>query len=278
MAVIAMTREMATLGRDVAAGLAERLRLVIIHHELVEHDIAERSGLRESQVHRFLEGEATMMERWRIDGSKMARYTAREIIELAVKGNVLIRGWGATYLLRQVPHVVCVRICAPMPFRTRMLMKRMGIADPASARREIERSDAAHSGAMRRLFGIDWTDAAHYALTLNTQRVPVANCVEQIALLSESEPFRETQQSRAILMDQLIETRVRTALEEHFDGHIRAVGIDVQVKDGKAVLSGAISDERLIADIVRRVHAVEGVTQVESNIQYLGFAQSQGYL
>lgn len=37
------------------------------------------------------EGEATMMERWRIDGSKMARYTAREIIELAVKGNVLIR-------------------------------------------------------------------------------------------------------------------------------------------------------------------------------------------
>jgi cytidylate kinase len=278
MAVIAMTREMATLGRDVAAGLAERLGLQIVHHELVEHDIAKQSGMRESQVHRFLEGEATMMERWRIDGARMARYTAREIIELAVKGNVLIRGWGATYLLRSVPHVVCARICAPMPFRTRMLMKRLGIADPPAARREIERNDAAHNGVMQRLFGIDWTDASHYAITLNTQRVPVATCVEQIAMLSESEPFHETQQSRAILMDQLIETRVRTALDERFDGNMRAIGIDVQVRDGRVTLSGAISDERLIAEIVRRVHAVEGVTHVESNIQYLNFAQGQRYI
>ncbi len=278
MPVIAMTREMATQGRDVAAGLAERLRLKIIHHELVEHDIAERSGLKESQVHRFLEGEATLMERWRIDGTKMARYTAREIIELAVKGDVLIRGWGATHLLRSVPHVVCVRICAPMAFRTRVLMKRMRIADPPAARREIERNDAAHNGVVRRLFGIDWTDASNYAITLNTQRVPVSNCVEQIALLSESEPFRETQESRAILMDHLIETRVRTALDEHFDGSMSAVGIDVQVRSGKATLSGAISDERLIAEIVRRVHAVEGVTHVESNIQFLNFAQGQRYI
>lgn len=89
------------------------------------------------------------MERLRIDGTRMARYTAREIIEIAVKGNVLIRGWGATYLLRSVPHVLCVRICAPMPFRTRMLMKRLGIAVPRRAprdraqRRSPQRRDAA---------------------------------------------------------------------------------------------------------------------------------------
>ena len=113
MAVIAMTREMATLGKDVAAGLAERLGLDIVHHELVEHDIAERSGMRESEVHRFLEGEASLLERWKIDRKRLSRYTAQEILELAVKGNVLIRGWGAEYLLRAVPHVICVRICAP---------------------------------------------------------------------------------------------------------------------------------------------------------------------
>ena len=52
MPVIAMTREMGTLGKEVAAGLAERLGLEVVHHELVEHDISERSGLRESEVHR----------------------------------------------------------------------------------------------------------------------------------------------------------------------------------------------------------------------------------
>jgi hypothetical protein len=36
MAVIAMTREIGTLGKDVAAGLAERLGLDVIHHELIK--------------------------------------------------------------------------------------------------------------------------------------------------------------------------------------------------------------------------------------------------
>ena len=274
MAVIAMTREMATLGKDVAAGLANRLGLQVVHHELVEHDIAERSGLRESEVHRFLEGEASLLTRWRINQKNMSRYTAQEILELAAKGNVLIRGWGACYLLRSVPHIVSVRICAPMRFRTRVLMKRMGIADPASARREIERNDAAHNGTMQRMFGVDWMDASLYAITLNTSRVPPEDCVAHIARMCESETFRETEYSRAELMDQLIMARVTSMLSEHFGASYNVIGIDAQVKNSKVTLSGAISDEHVIADIVRRVRAVDGVSGVESKIQYLAFTRS----
>ena len=135
MAVITMTREMATLGKDVAAGLAERLGLTVIHHEIVERDIAERAGMRESEVHRFLEGKTSLFERWKVDKKRLSRYTAQEVLELAAQGNVLIRGWGASYLLRSVPHIVCVRVCAPMPFRENVLMQRLGINDAAVARR-----------------------------------------------------------------------------------------------------------------------------------------------
>jgi cytidylate kinase len=265
---------MATLGKDVATGLANRLGLQVVHHELVEHDIAERSGLRESEVHRFLEGEASLLTRWRINQKNMSRYTAQEILELAAKGNVLIRGWGACYLLRSVPHIVSVRICAPMRFRTRVLMKRMGIADPASARREIERNDAAHNGTMQRMFGVDWMDASLYAITLNTSRVPPEDCVAHIARMCESETFRETEYSRAELMDQLIMARVTSMLSEHFGASYNVIGIDAQVKNSKVTLSGAISDEHVIADIVRRVRAVDGVGGVESKIQYLAFTRS----
>lgn len=276
MAVIAMTREMATLGKDVSAGLAERLDLKIVHHELVEHDIATLSGMRESQVHRFLEGEASRLERWRIDHKKLSHYTAQEVLELAANGNVLIRGWGATYLLRSVPHVVCVRICAPLPFRARVLMKRMGIADSAAARREIERNDAAHNGTMQRLFGVDWTDASLYTVTLNTARVPTDECVEHIVRLTQSEAFKETPASRQALLDQLVDARVRSALREQFESGLYAVGVDVQVSAGKVTLSGALNDQRMIAEIVRRVHAVEGVKGVESQIQHISFAHNLG--
>jgi cytidylate kinase len=271
MAVIAMTREMATRGKDVAAGLAERLGLTVVHHEVVEHDIAERSGMRESEVHRYLEGEASLLERWRIDSRRLSRYTAQEILELAVKGNVLIRGWGATYLLRSVPHVVCVRICAPMAMRERVLMERLGITDPAWARREIERNDAAHNGTMQKMFGIDWTDASLYAIVLNTGRIPIDDCVEDIVRLTQSPAFQETPQSRNALMDQLVETRVRDALDRRFGSGTAIPGFDATVSSGKVTLTGATSDERLIVEAVRLVQGVEGVKGVESKIAHIAF-------
>ena len=60
MTVIAMTREMGSLGKDVAAGLADQMGLTVVHHELVEHNLAERLGVQESAVHRYLEGGASL--------------------------------------------------------------------------------------------------------------------------------------------------------------------------------------------------------------------------
>ena len=275
MAVIAMTREMATLGKDVAAGLADRLGLDIVHHELVEHDIAERAGMRESEVHRFLEGEASLLERWKIDRKRLSHYTAQEILELAVRGNVLIRGWGATYLLRSVPHVIGVRICAPMPFREQVLMQRLGIKDNAVARSAIAGNDVAHDKTMRKLFGIDWMDASLYALVLNTARVPVQECVEHICRLAVSPAFQETAQSQGTLRDQLILSRVRSALDRRFGSGIAAPGgIDATVSSGRVTLTGATSDEHVIVEAVRLVHGVEGVAGVENKITYVAFRAS----
>jgi cytidylate kinase len=271
MAVIAMTREMATRGKDVAAGLAQRLGLTVVHHEVVEHDIAERCGMRESEVHRFLEGEASLLERWKIDRKRLSRYTAQEILELAVNGNVLIRGWGAPYLLRWVAHVVCVRICAPMAMRERVLMERLGLSDPGLARREIERNDAAHNGTMQRMFGVDWKDASLYAIVLNTGRVSIEDCIEHVVRLTESPAFQETPQSRGALTDQLVETRVRDALDRRFGSGTAIPGFEATVSGGKVTLTGATSDERLIVEAVRLVQRVEGVNNVESKIAHIAF-------
>ena len=271
MAVIAMTREMATRGSEVAAGLAERLGLSIIHHEIVEHDIAERAGMPESEVHRFLEGEASLLERWKLDRKRMSRYTAQEVLELAAKGNVLIRGWGAPYLLKGVPHVLCVRICAPLPFRETVLMERLGLRDAPTARREIMRNDATHNRIMQRLFGIDWQDPSLYAIVLNTARVPVSDCVDNIVRLAESEAFQETAHSHDVLMDELILARVRFALDRRFGPPSMQYGFEANVVGGKVILTGATTDEQLIVEAVRLLQGVEGVTGVTSKIEHIAF-------
>lgn len=267
MAVIAMTREMGTLGKDVAAGLAERLGLTVVHHELVEH-VAERAGMRESEVHRFLEGESSLFDRWTIDSKRLSRYTAEEVLELALRGNVLIRGWGATYLLRSVPHVICVRICAPMSFREEVLKQRLRVKDDLAAiQREIEGNDAAHNAILKKLFGIDWMDATLYAIVLNTARVSVDQCIELVAGLVQSPAYQETAQSRSALMDELTLSRVRFAIDVSLRSKVPALGsVAATVSQGKVTLTGAHSDKRLIGEAVGRVQRVEGVTSVESQI------------
>lgn len=271
MAVIAMTREMGTRGNEVAAKLAERLGLTVVHHELVEHDIALHAGMQDSEVHHLLEGEASLRERWKIDRSHLSFYTAAEILELAVKGNVLIRGWGASYLLRDVPHIVCVRVCAPIADRVAVLMQRQGIANPALAQAEIRRSDARHNGTVQRLFGADWTDASLYAAVLNTARVPIDDCVEHIVRLVESPAFAETPRSRAALMDRVLESRVRGALDKAFGMSMVSPAIEVAVDAGQATLTGAVADTDLIVQAIRVAQDVEGVAGVESRVSHISF-------
>ena len=171
-------------------------------------------------MHRYLEGEASLLERWKINKQKLSRYTAEEILELARTGNVIIRGWGAAGVLRHIPHVLRVRVCADMGFRERAMMQRVGVTDATAARREIERSDAAHAATVRRFFGVDWENPLLYHVVLNTGGVPVETCVTILRLLAERPEFQENEETRSVLADKLVESRVRAALDDAYGATI----------------------------------------------------------
>src|SRR3979490_926293 len=105
MALIAITREMGSLGKDVASGLAEALAVPIVYHEVIDH-LADRMRVRKSHVIRLLDGSAGLLERMTADKTSLSIFTADEIFGIAAKGGAIIRGWGATHLLREIPHVV----------------------------------------------------------------------------------------------------------------------------------------------------------------------------
>ena len=259
MAVIAMTREMGSLGKDVAAGLADQMGLTVVHHELVEHNLAERLGMQESAVHRYLEGGASLFERWKIDKEKLSRYTAEEILELAMKGNAVIRGWGAVAVLRAVPHVLRVRVCAPMPSRERVMMERLGLKSASEVTSEILQNDAAHARTMRGFFGVNWEDPQLYHVVLNTGSVPADACVSIVRLLAERPEFQETEETRSVLADKLMESRVRAVLGDAF-----ATPITIAVAKGKVTLTGTTMSP--VSNVEQLVRSVPGVAEVESRI------------
>lgn len=274
MPVIAMTREMGTRGKDVAAGLADELGLEVVHHELVERQVAERMALGESAVHRFLEGRASLLERWKIDSNRLSRYTAEEILQLAGKGNVLIRGWGASQLLREVGHIVCVRVCAPMGKRVAEMKARLGISDGNAVLREIEQNDGAHTRTIQSQFGGDWQNALNYDIVLNTGRIPIETCVAQVRLLAGSAAFKETPETQAALADKLVEARVRTLLDPIVRSAPFGSGLEISVTAGVVTLSGVVAGRAHLDDAIGLVRTIDGVVDV--NHEVLEMMQNYG--
>src|SRR5881397_1196855 len=213
MPVIAMTQEMGSLAKDVALKLAESLNLSVMRNEVLEH-VADKMNVPKSLISRLRGGKAGLVERLSADERSIALYTAEQVFAQAARGNVVLRGWGATCLLRPVPHVVCVRVTRSLAKRVEWLMRHLETDDAQFAEAEIRRSDRAHAARMNELFDVTWGDPVLYDIVLNTDRVSIDSCVEQIRELCGRSEFAETPESHALLDNMALETRVRVALKE----------------------------------------------------------------
>jgi len=265
MPVVAITREMGSLGKDVAAGLGEALGVPVIYHEVIEL-LADRMRLRKSHVIRLLDGQAGLLERLTADKTSLAIFSADEIMGLALQGKgAVIRGWGATHLLREVPHAVCVRVCAPFELRRKRMMERLNTGDADKVGEEIRSNDEAHAAIMRRHFDVHWSDSEHYDLSLNTQRVGVRECVDEVLALVRSAEFAETEQSRQRLADLALAASVRAALRTTLA--TRDLRVSVSCAGGRATLTGVVDSGEQRAACAQTAGAVAGVKDVDDQLR-----------
>ena len=107
-----------------------------MRHEVVDH-VSTRMHVPTSLINRLREGKAGTLERLRADHASLAVYMTEEVLDVAARGNVVLRGWGATCLLRAVPHVVCVRVTRPFAQRVAWLQRAASATttSPSSKRR-----------------------------------------------------------------------------------------------------------------------------------------------
>lgn len=274
MPVIAMTQEMGSLAKDVALELAATMNLSIMRHEVVDH-VAGRMHVSTSLINRLREGKAGFVERVTTDQERVAVYTAEEVYEFANQGNVVLRGWGATCLLRPVQHVVCVRITRSFDKRVEWLMNHLETDDRDFAEEEIRRSDHAHASRMHQQFGVTWGDPVLYDLVLNTDRLSVHSCVEQIRQLAARPEFQESEESRKMLANMTLAARVRAALKSNES--TQDVNITIEARNGRIILSGIVVNPHEQSEVEKVVAQVSGVSGVDSKLRLMSPTRSFTY-
>ncbi len=253
MPLVAMTREMGSLGMDVARILESELQVPVVYHEMI-NNLADKMRLRKSHVIRLLGGKANLFERLTADKTSLSIYTADEM-----------RGWGAAHLLRPVKHAIRVRICAPFELRVQRMMQRLDTTDREAVAAEIRNSDEAQGAIAKRHFDIDWQDPEGYDLSLNTERMSVEQCAEEIIQLSRKPDFIETDESHLALSDLALQASIKAALRA--DPSTRGLTFGVDSEGGKVRLRGIVHTREEWKNATRVVTSVNGVTGVKSDLR-----------
>ncbi|HTS83539.1 MAG TPA: cytidylate kinase family protein [Usitatibacter sp.] len=273
MPLVAMTREMGSLGKDVAAGVAQRNGRKVVYHEIIE-PIANKMRLRKSHVQRFLDGKAGLWEKLTTDRTALSIFTADETFRFLRDGSTgVIRGWGAVHLLRNIPHVIRVRVCAPMETRVTRMMERLQTDNRETVESEIQMSEEAHTAITKRHFGVNWRDPELYDLVLCTERLSVEECVDEIDGMMKRRCFQETPDSLRMVDDLATEWAVRSALRR--DERTAGTHITVECSGGQVRLLGVVDtqNEANAAGAVAR--GAEGVKDVDNQLKATDSASSR---
>ena len=265
--LIALTQETGSRGAEIADGVAQKLGLKIIDAEMIAKNVARRLGVAEEAVLRHFNGSPSLWDRWLVNSRKLSHYTTEEILRLAEQGKALIQGWGAVILLRDIPQVIRVRVCAPMDYRVRVMMEQRGGNNAEATRAEIERFDAAHARATRTLLSVEREDSNLYNIVLNTERMPVEACVKAVCNLAESPRFRDHATTSPALADKLLEAKLNAAFAERISISMAPLGVSVAVANGKITLEGITTNGGLSRRAEAIARDIAGIAMIDNRIR-----------
>jgi cytidylate kinase len=274
MPIVAMTREMGSLGRDVAARIAQRRGRKVVYHEIIDQ-LANKMRLRKSHVARLLEGRAGLWEKLQASETSLSIFTADETFRMLLDDTTgVLRGWGAVHLLADIPHVLRVRVCAPMELRVERMMERLGTMDRDTVQRELEFSDEAHTAIARRHFRVNWRDAEHYDIVLSTARLSPDECADEVERMMELPRFQRTAESIRMVENRALDWAVRAQLRR--DPRTAAARVKLECIDGFVRITGAVPSRNAAQEVSEVVAATAGVRSVDNQLLYN--AASTGWL
>jgi cytidylate kinase len=263
MPVIAMTREMGSLGSSIAQEVARRLGYRFLRNDIL------RSAAREYRVHESrllgaVEEAPGFLERLRPPRFRYRAYLEAAVLAAALADRVVLVGRWSTLFLRGVPHAIAVRVCAPFDTRTRRVMARHGLEQGEAARRTAAYDDGVRA-RMRQMFDVDWTDPLLYDLVINTGAVSVSTAVGQVLGLAAAPEFQPTEASGRLLADRALAARVRAVLKA--TPATAALELDVHSEDGNVHLAGVVGSETARDAALAVAREVSGVRQTSSEMK-----------
>jgi cytidylate kinase len=267
MPILAMTREMGSLGTFIGQAVAQRLGYAFVRDEITAEAAQVYDAAEESLV-ATLEAKPGVWEGLSEAARRHFGFIAAEVLEAALKDNVVIIGRWSTLLVRGVDHALRVRVTAPMDVRVRRIEERLGVG-PDEARARIQRSDRGVRARVRQFFDVEWGDPFLYDLTLSTERFAVEAGADLLCHLLARPEWQPTEASRAALQDAALAARARAALKA--TPETARLNVKISCRGGRLELAGTVETAPAREAAGRIAAAQPGVLAVENHLTVIKF-------
>jgi CMP/dCMP kinase len=215
MPVITISRQFGAAGVPIGRRLAERFGAEFLDRAIVAQ-VAVRSGVPESELELYDERLPSLWQRIAsalansspeiampaLSEAQLAQMPVHDrlvavtrtvIEEAAERGNAVILGRGAAFILGRRPDVLNIQLYASMDARIQYLQtwaeEAPGDMRPEKASlRDLCRSiDQARAEWARRWFDVDWMDLRHYDLSIDSGRFGVDGTIDLIEWVARKE-------------------------------------------------------------------------------------------
>lgn len=256
MSVITISRGSFSGGKMLAECLAQSLGYRCVDREVIVERAAAH-GVSQEELRAALEKPPTFLERLQHKKYLYLVLIQAALIEEVRTGKAVYHGNAGHLLLKGGPHILRVRIIAPLEFRLRMAQQRLKLSR-AEALDHIARMDQDRRKWTQYLYGVDWGDASNYDVVVNLEFMDIADACQTVSTLARQRCFEFTPCCQAAMDDLALASRVRAELA--LDGATSHIEVEVIAKDGSVRIRGAVSSMHDV-DTVRRI--AEGVAGVE---------------
>jgi cytidylate kinase len=178
MSTITISRQMGSLGCQIAFTVADTLGFRLVWRELI-NEAARRSGTPEVAL--------AAIDELRLLGicpspkaCRAYHQAVKEILyELAEEGRCVILGRAGQVILGNREDTLHIRLIAPISKRIARIAERMGITEER-AKAQVEASDRYRSDYLRRFYRANWDNPELYNLVINTGSLEIDQAADLI--------------------------------------------------------------------------------------------------
>lgn len=185
MAVIAISRQVAALGDEIAAAVAERMNYKFINRQTIEQKIVDL-GFPTEKLKKYDERKPGFFASLTKDRDEYLDYLQTAVLEAAAEKNCVLIGRGSFLILEDLPNLISVRLIANKAIRKERLMNEFDWDEKQSMQRIME-SHVNRTGFHKSFFNLDHENPEYFHLVMNTGLLDVntsARLIEDLCLQS----------------------------------------------------------------------------------------------